>query len=118
MKTRWKFFNVFSSENFYKDRTLDALNDLLKDALTLAWCRSTPYMDSFLALSRNMRSAWAGLMDLWRDSSHDPTPAVTVEAEKDDEDSEHIRLRREVKGHCYHYGHDLLYDTLVEIYVY
>lgn len=31
---------------------------------TLAWCKSTPYMASFLAFSRNNRSAWAGLMDL------------------------------------------------------
>lgn len=31
---------------------------------TLAWCRSTPYMASFLAFSRNSRSACAGLIDL------------------------------------------------------
>lgn len=34
--------------------------------LTLAWWRSTPYMESFLAFSRNIRSAWAGLIDLPR----------------------------------------------------
>lgn len=33
-------------------------------ALTLAWWRSTPYMESFFAFSRNSRSAWAGVMDL------------------------------------------------------
>lgn len=32
--------------------------------LTLAWWRSTPYMESFFAFSRNIRSAWAGLIDL------------------------------------------------------
>lgn len=31
---------------------------------TLAWWRSTPYMESFLAFSRNIVSAWAGLIDL------------------------------------------------------
>lgn len=31
---------------------------------TLAWCRSTPYMDSFLAFSRNWASAWAGVIPL------------------------------------------------------
>lgn len=31
---------------------------------TLAWCRSTPYMDSFLAFSRNWVSACAGVIPL------------------------------------------------------
>ena len=35
---------------------------------TLAWCRSTPYIESFLAFSKNNMSAWAGLIDLEKHS--------------------------------------------------
>lgn len=49
--------NLFCRFLLRKTRPLSEIN-------TLAWCRSTPYMASFLAFSRNNMSAWAGLIDL------------------------------------------------------
>lgn len=38
---------------------------------TLAWCRSTPYMESFLAFSRKWISASPGVMPLQSDREGD-----------------------------------------------
>lgn len=39
---------------------------------TFAWCRSTPYMDSFLAFSRNWVSASAGVSPLTTRNENNP----------------------------------------------
>lgn len=41
---------------------------LLELGATLAWCRSTPYMESFLAFSRKWISASPGVMPLRKES--------------------------------------------------
>lgn len=45
---------------------------------TLAWCRSTPYMESFLAFSRKWISASPGVIPLQGDREGDMWPGISV----------------------------------------